>query len=175
MNKPMKRILYILPAIFLMESCGGQNNKSLSDTSQMSEADTDIGVSIEGQWLLEHVVVNDSNEVRPADIDAESKLYAHFYNDSTFNFQTGCNAIAGRYVQTGDSIAMSNIMWTEMACDEMRVEELLKDVLPQVNTVDRNSDSIMRLNTPTNAYIVLKKCKARVKCTEHKDDKENSL
>lgn len=151
-----------------MVSCGGHNNKSESDTSQMSDRNTAVSTSIEGQWLLEHVVVNDTLEVRPADIDPESKLYAHFYNDSTFNFQTGCNAIGGRYVQTGDSIAMSDMMWTEMACEDMREEELLRDVLPQVKTVDWNNDSIMRLNSPNSAYIVLKKCEAKVKCVEPK-------
>lgn len=165
----MKRILYMLPAILLMVSCGRQNNKSLSDTSQMSESNINACASVEGQWLLEHVVVNDTLEVRPVDIDPDSKLYAHFYNDCTFNFQTGCNAIGGRYVQTGDSIAMSDMMWTEMACDEMSVEELLKDVLPQVKTVDWNNDSIVRLNAPTSAYIVLKKCEAKVKCVEPKE------
>lgn len=161
MNVRMKRILYLLPAIMLMVSCGGQNNKSLSDTSQMSDTITADCASIEGQWLLEHVVVNDSLEVRPAEIDPESKLYAHFYNDSTFNFQTGCNAIGGRYAQTGDSIAMSDMMWTEMACEDMRVEELLRTVLPLVRTLDWNSDSILRLNTTASAYIVLKKCDER--------------
>lgn len=164
----MKRILYILPALLLMVSCGRQNNKSLSDTSKMSDSDTTACASVEGQWLLEHVVVNDTLEVRPADVNAESKLYANFYNDSTFNFQTGCNAIGGRYVQNGDSIAMSDMMWTEMACDDMRVEELLKDVLPQVKTVVWNNDSIVRLNTESSAYIDLKKCEAKVKCVEPK-------
>lgn len=164
----MKRILYILPAIFLMVSCGSQNNKSLSDNSKMSDSDTTACASVEGQWLLEHIVVNDTLEVRPVDIDPDSKLYAHFYNDSTFNFQTGCNAIGGRYVQVGDSIIIRDMMWTEIACDEMTVEELLKDILPQVKTVDLDNDSILRLNTPTSAYIVLKKCKVKVKCVEPK-------
>lgn len=91
-----------MPAFLLMVSCGGKYNKSLSDTAQMSDADTAVCASIEGQWLLEHIVVNDTLEVCPAYVDQEAKLYAHFYNDSTFNFQTGCNAIGGRYVQTGD-------------------------------------------------------------------------
>lgn len=157
-----------MPAILLIVSCGSQNNKSLSDNSKMSDSDTTACASVEGQWLLEHIVVNDTLEVRPVDIDPDSKLYAHFCNDNTFNFQTGCNAIGGRYVQTGDSIAMCDMMWTEMACDEMRVEEFLKDVLPQVKTVDWNNDSIVRLNTPNAAYIVLKKCEAKVKCIEPK-------
>lgn len=127
----------------------------------MSDMDTAVSAAIEGQWLLEHVVVSDTLEVRPADVEPESKLYAHFYNDSTFNFQTGCNTIGGRYVQFDDSISISDMMWTELACDDMRVEELLKDVLPRVNTVDRNNDSIMRLNTPASSYIVLKKVRSR--------------
>lgn len=134
----------------------------------MSDTDSAVCASVEGQWLLEHVVVSDTFEVRPTDIDPSSKLYAHFYNDSTINFQTGCNAIGGRYVQVGDSIIISDMMWTEMACDEMTVEELLKDILPQVKTVDWNNDSIVRLNTPTSAYIVLKKCETKVKCVEPK-------
>lgn len=164
----MKRLLYLLPTIIMMVSCGGQDNKVLSGKSNMSDTITAECVSIEGQWLLERVIVNDSLEIRPTDIGPESKLYAHFYNDSTFNFQTGCNAIGGRYVLTGDSIVMSDMMWTEMACENMRVEELLKEVLPQVKTIGRDNDSIMRLNTSTDAYILLKKCEAGVKCVEPK-------
>lgn len=145
----MKRLFYILPYILLTVSCGSKNDKSLSDNSIMSDKSSDVCASIEGQWQLEHVVVNDSTEVHPENVATGSKLYAHFYNDSTFNFQTGCNAIGGRYLMTGDSITISDMMCTEMACDDMRVEELLKDVLPYVKTVDRTNDSIMRLNTPT--------------------------
>lgn len=162
----MKRFSYMLPALLLMVSCGGQNNKPVSESSQVSDTDTLVCASIEGQWLLEHVVVNDTVEVRPAEDAPEAKLYAYFYNDSTFNFQTGCNAIGGRYVQTGDSIILDDMLCTEMACEDMRVEELLKAVLPQVKTVDWNNDSIMRLNTPASAYIVLKKCDDGVKCVE---------
>lgn len=162
----MKRIFYLLPAIFLMAACGRQSNESASSTSKISDTVDVACMSIEGQWLLEHVVVNDTLEVRPADVDPESKLYVHFYNDSTFNFQTGCNAIGGRYVQTNDSITLSDMMWTEMACEDMQMEELLKTVLPHVHTIDRNNDSIMRLNTATSAYVILKKCEAGVKCVE---------
>lgn len=146
----MKKFLYLLPAILLMGSCGSQNNKSLSETSN--------NASIEGKWLLEHVVVNDTLKVRPADVNAEAKLYAQFNNDSTFNFQTGCNAIGGRYVQSGDSIALTDMLRTEMACEDMRVEDLLNTVLLQVKTIDWTNDSTLRLNTPTTGYVVLKKC-----------------
>lgn len=168
MIKRMKSIIYLLPAFLLIASCGCRNSKDVSDNSNMSDTSTTDCASIEGQWLLEHVVLNDSLEARPIDIDPESKLYVHFYNDSTFNFQTGCNSIGGRYAHANDSITMSDMMWTEMACEDMRVEELLKDVLPKVETLDWNNDSILRLNTTSSAYIVLKRCESKVKCVEPK-------
>ena len=165
-NIQMKKFPYMLPALLLMVSCGGENNKPVSESSQVSDTHIVASASIEGQWLLEHVVVNDTVEVRPAADAPEVKLYAYFYNDSTFNFQTGCNAIGGRYVQAGDSIILADMLCTEMACEDMRVEEILKAVLPQVKTVDWSNDSIIRLNTPASAYIVLKQCNVGVKCVE---------
>lgn len=37
----------------------------------MSDTSTADRVSIEGQWLLEYVVVGDTIEVRPTDVDPE--------------------------------------------------------------------------------------------------------
>ena len=74
-----------------------------------------------------------------------------------------------RCVQTGESISMSDIMWTEMACEDMQVKELLRSVLLQVKTIDWNSDSPLCLSMTSSAYIVLKKCDAKVKCIEPQD------
>lgn len=51
-----------------------------------------------------------------------------------------------------------------MACDNMMVEDLLKQVLPEVNSIDFENDSIVRLNTPSSKYIVLRKAPEEVKC-----------
>lgn len=156
----------MLPAVVLMTACGSQGNKSGDESSQLSDAKTAVCAPIEGQWLLEHVVVSDSSEIRPADIDPDAELLAFFYNDSTFSFQTGCNTIGGRYVQNNDSIVFTDMLWTEMACEDMRVEELLRTVLPEVNTVDCINDSVVRLNAPADAYVVLKKGGTKTESTE---------
>lgn len=153
----MKRSFYLLPVVLLIASCSGRNAKTDTDTSLMYDADSSVCASIEGEWLLEHVVVNDTLEVRPADINSEAMHYAYFYNDSTFNFQTGCNAIGGRYIQAGDSIVFNDMLWTEMACENMQVEELLRNALPKVSIVDWTNDSIVRLNSGSSEYVVLKK------------------
>ncbi len=51
-----------------------------------------------------------------------------------------------------------------MACDNMDLEEILKKILPAVNTIDCINDSITRLNsTKADSYIVLKKRQTTVK------------
>ena len=71
----MKRILYILSAALLMVSCCRQNNKSLPDTSQMSDAHTAVCAPVEGQWLLVHVAVNDTpKQIKCESNDGKSSL-----------------------------------------------------------------------------------------------------
>lgn len=153
----MNRFLYLMASVFLMASCDGQSNRSASTSSRAAGNDTVISASLVGEWLLEQVAVSDTLEVNPGDMDPEARLCVQFCDDGTFNFQTGCNAIGGRYLQSGDSVGISDMTWTEMACEDMRVEELLRTVLPQVNGVEWNNDSIVRLNTSTPAYVVLRR------------------
>lgn len=83
----MTNFLYLIPVAFLMASCGGRNSDSASEAEQQSDTKMVSCEPIEGQWLIEQVVANDSDQLRPVDIDPEAKLYAHFYADSTFNFR----------------------------------------------------------------------------------------
>ncbi len=53
-----------------------------------------------------------------------------------------------------------------MACDDMKMEELLTQILPEVNVVDVSMDSVIRLNTNSSAYIVLKKSPYKSKDVE---------
>ncbi len=77
---------------------------------------------------------------------------------------TNCNHIGGLYHQNADSISLTEISTTEMACDNMELEEMLKKVLPMVNTIDCINDSITRLNSDkSDSYIVLKKRDMTVK------------
>ncbi len=90
--------------------------------------------------------------------------YIDFREDRTFGIVTNCNHIGGEYSQENDSIHLTNISTTEMACDNMELEEMLKKVLPSVNTIDCINDSITRLNTDKGeSYIVLRKSNQPVK------------
>lgn len=114
--------------------------------------------SVVGQWMIENVVENDSCYVRPAEVGTGVTAYVDFRDDGSFGIVTNCNHLAGQYSQANDSVHLTDISTTELACDNMEVEELLKKVLPDVNEVDFINDSIARLNTSRGeSYIVLKK------------------
>lgn len=141
-------------------SCTG--TKSTPHKSGVDETDnlkTSV-VNIQGQWMIDNIVENDSSYVRPSEIESGLTAYIDFKEDNTFGIMTNCNHLGGQYVQLNDSIRLTDISTTEMACDNMEIEDLLRKILPMVNTIDCINDSITRLNTNKgDAYIVLKKNK----------------
>ncbi len=144
-------------------SCAGANNSHKAGEENASIQEI-AAVCITGQWDIENVVENDSSYVRPSEIEQGITSYIDFRENNTFGVLTNCNHIGGQYQQDHNSIRLYEIMTTEMACDNMELEEMLKKVLPQVNTIDCINDSIMRLNSDKNeSYIVLKKRATPVK------------
>lgn len=114
--------------------------------------------NIQGQWDIENIVENDSSSVRPSEIEQGITAYIDFKEDMTFGIMTNCNHIGGEYIQNNNSLRLTNISSTEMACDNMETEEMLKKILPIVSTIDCINDSITRLNSDKgDSYIVLKK------------------
>ncbi len=154
-------------AIFMvagLASCSGAKTDSGESGADKMENPQASCPDLLGQWGIENIVENDSSYVRPAEIGQGLSAYIEFRDDNTFGVMTNCNHIGGQYTQSGDSIALTDILTTEMACDNMEVEEMLKKILPLVNTVDCLNDSITRLNAAgSEAYIVLHKPQQDVK------------
>ncbi len=164
MNKPndmKKALLYcvycgVLAAV--LTSCGGATQKGVvTDSSELSVAEAEIPThAVEGKWNIENVVVSDTLNARPADIDPKTPQYFTFA-DGQYSVTTNCNTLQGSYEQKGDSIVLGDGPATLMACDRPQVEDLLRQVIPQVKTVDFVNDSTLRLNSDGSAYIVLTK------------------
>ena len=89
------------------------------------------------------------------------------FQDSTFSIQTNCNTIQGEYRISGDSISFPVSLMTEMACENMAVEDALRKILPGIATVDVQNDSVARLcgRTPSE-YIMLIKATETAKTAE---------
>ncbi len=154
---------YLMICLVLgVASCSG--TKSSQEQAVDSQNQKEQVENIQGQWMIENVVENDSSYVRPSEINPGMTSYIDFREDRTFGIVTNCNHIGGEYSQENDSIHLTNISTTEMACDNMELEEMLKKVLPSVNTIDCINDSITRLNTDKGeSYIVLRKSSLPVK------------
>lgn len=138
-------------------SCSGAKN-SHNAAEDNADGQEVFEVNIRGQWDIENVVENDSSYVRPSEIGEGTSAYIDFKEDNTFGVITNCNHLGGSYVLSNDSIRIQELFSTEMACDNMEVEEMLKKILPIVNSIDCINDSITRLNSDKGeSYIVLKK------------------
>lgn len=134
---------------------GSKENKT--DAATVEEQQVVANADIRGQWLIENIVFSDSDYVKPAEATPDASQYVIF-QDSTYSIMTNCNSIQGPYEVKGDSIHLGDGLMTEMACENMSVEDALRRILPDLATVDVQSDSVVRLNGKTPAqYILLRK------------------
>lgn len=158
-SKTMKALLpATAAALAVLSLCSCSGKKENTTTTDTDTAATVTGPSIVGKWNIENVVLNDSVYARPAEVTPGVEQYIIFNADSTYAVATNCNSIGGPYVVSGDTITIGDSFRTEMACDNMTVEDLLVQVLPDVKVIDFTNDSTLRLNSATDGrYIVLTK------------------
>ncbi len=149
-------ILTAAATALLLASCSGNSNQT-SASEQQNDSIEIVENSILGKWNIENVVISDSVYARPAEITPDVDQYISFEADSTYSIVTNCNSINGSYILNGDSIALNAGPATLMACENMQVEDLIKQVLPEISTIDFENDSTLRLNTSGCHYIVLRK------------------
>lgn len=153
-----KSILSVATALtILTASCGV--NKENKETADNQQKETVANVDVHGQWYLENIVFSDSDYVRVRPDERLSSTHQYIvFEDSTYFIRTNCNTISGTYAVKGDSIILDDGMMTEMACDNMAVEDALRRILPNIATVYIQNDSIARLDSRNlSEYIVLRK------------------
>lgn len=154
----------LLVGLVFCASCSGSHNSTSQNKDTLIAESVASVPSIEGQWQIENVVENDSSYVRPSEIGEGVTAIVDFRKDHSFGVMTNCNYIGGQFTQSNDSIRLRDISTTEMACDNMELEVMLKKVLPLVNSIDCINDSITRLNSSKgDTYIVLRKTPTEIK------------
>lgn len=133
-------------------SCTGgkENAAAAGDDTPTAVAATDI----RGQWNIENIVFSDSDYVRPDEAVPGVRQYITF-GDSTYFIQTNCNTFSGSYSVKGDSIFIGDGAMTEMACENMATEDALRRILPDICTIEVQSDSVVRLNGARPAECIL--------------------
>lgn len=151
-----KRFLIGFAGLALLASCG--SNKSVnSGNDSIAEETAVANAEVNGQWVIKSINLNDSVKILTADVTPDSKQTITFEEDSYF-IQTNCNTISGGYSIKGDSITLGDGIMTEMACDNMAVEDALRSILHNIVTVNFENDSTARLNTnQPGVYMELSK------------------
>lgn len=149
----------IIPAAFIMllaaTSCGNKNNAGITTETIDSTAVSNFN-ALQGEWTIKEIVVNDTLVIRPSEIDSlMRRQYITFRSDSTFGITTNCNSLGGIYTTTADSISFDNIFRTEMACENMEVEEYLSKMLPVAATMTFDTDTTLIINTQPQGHILL--------------------
>lgn len=154
----MKKILMSAMMVAVLASCGNSATKE-SDSAAAMQNETEA-ISLVGSWDIENVVVNDTLELNPAEITPDSKQAITFEADGSYSINTNCNSIQGQYVVNGDSIRLEAGLATEMACDNMQIEDAIKAALPAIAVMQADNDSTVSLNAPsTGASIRLRRAK----------------
>lgn len=121
--------------LLIFSSCSTNNDKTQSDTiptdTQHAQLDS---TGVQGAWTLNSYRVDCESTEFPSRTD-----YTLSFNrpDNSFGMTTDCNMIGGSFAVSNDTIRFSNIAVTEMACDNMTVEE-----------------NMLRLFNDTTAYAI---------------------
>lgn len=159
MIKTHMKTAIITAVICAAITAGCTGTASKTDAAAAAGTTPAPAVDLRGKWILENIVINDSTYVRPAEETPDRMPYITF-DDSTYHIATNCNSISGPYVIKGDSITLGDGIMTEMACDNMTTEDMLRQVLPHIGLVDITNDSTARLDSPTSSeYIVIRKAR----------------
>ena len=159
-----KTILSVASALtILTASCG--RNKENKETADNQHQETVANVDVHGQWYLDSIVFSDSEYVRVRPDVRLSSIHQYIvFEDSTYFIKTNCNTISGTYTAKGDSIILGDGAMTEMACDDMSVEEALRRILPNIASIHIQNDSIARLDSHNpSEYVVLRKATIEIK------------
>lgn len=156
----MKAKFLLFPAIAIMTACTGSQQSNLPTQDNVeAQCDTIPTADILGQWYIENIFFNDSTYVRPAEEIPGSRQYVLFEPEGTYSVMTNCNHGAGSYTIDGNKITFQDAAWTEMACDNMSTEEAMRKILPLLSTVEIENDSVMRINSNSEPYLILLKAK----------------
>lgn len=154
MKSPIKSLIATaMASAVIATGCSGKK-ENVADAAGKTLSETTAASDIRGRWYIENIVFNDSDYVRPEEAVPGVRQYISF-EDSTYFIQTNCNTISGTYTIKGDSIALGDGAMTEMACDDMSVEDALRRILPDISTIDVQNDSVVRLNGSTPAECIL--------------------
>lgn len=146
----------VAASVVLFAACGGRQENRKGEKLDFGSATMDAGKSIVGEWDIVGIMCGDSIAISPAEtmpgVDVAMELAA----DETYVVRTGCNTISGSYASRGNSIKFTDGMMTEMACDDMAVEDALRQLLPEIEYCELSEDGAMATLSASDSRDIIR-------------------
>ncbi len=149
----VKPVIVTLALLLFCACSANRNDTGHSDAADSADSIQLDTAEIQGKWQLQSYSIDDHT----TSFDA-SPRYALSFNktDNTFGLTTDCNLIGGLFVITNDTIRFTNTSVTEMACDDMTVEENMLRLLNDATTYAVYSPDTLRLYASDGNAIFIK-------------------
>lgn len=126
--------------------------------------DKNTSVGLSGKWrIVEYKCIATSAPIGLSQVPDNFDYSLEFDNQGNVICNTGCNLVSGQYTVKGDELTFPEITSTEMACEDMLVEESVKHILPAIKTFEIKNDTILFLkNADGHTLMELTKIKDQV-------------
>ncbi len=125
----MAIIRTIIAAVAIVTLAGCSSRRDDSGSGETTESTENIQLDtagLQGDWSLASYRIDCESTC----FEGRSRFILSFNEpDNTFGLSTDCNRIGGKFDITNDTIRFKDMMATEMACDEMAVEESMLRLL----------------------------------------------
>lgn len=140
------KLSFLLIFTLLMASCGQHNTKVSSGCDTEHDLSYMTVESIYDRWQLEEYHPAETSSMKLIHVKSDKKYRLQFLDSGSFSCTTDCNTLSGNFVADDSLLSFQNIAWTEMACEDMSIENEMKALLPRVQRYTVTSDSLFLKN-----------------------------
>lgn len=130
----------------------------LSLSLTLFSCDKHSGVELYGKWrIVEYKCIATSCPIGLSQVADGSDYSLEFDNQGNVICNTGCNLVSGQYIVRGNKLTFPEITSTEMACEDMLMEESVKHILPNITSFDLSGNYLSLKNSEGQDLLKLVK------------------
>lgn len=108
----------------------------------------DASVDVNGNWTITELTGLDET------ISLEGNFFQFDAEEGLFFAYLGCNNIAGKYLFEDPSLTFSDIVRTEMECEDMNSEELFCFLIDQVALCSVTEEGFLQLKSAEEEVLI---------------------
>lgn len=130
--------------------------QNATDSEILTESQ-ELALDLNGQWkIVSYINLNPAtDDVERLGLDKMTNYVIRFnIQDSSFYCNTDCNSISGTFTTIANNICFTDVSATEMACDDMDLEDAMRTLLPMVTKFVVKYDNRIKLTDAFGRNLV---------------------